>query len=148
MCTLGQIPPDLQNIVCMYAYDCDMRAVQRSLRLYADLKTMRLPFFFYREKIWDWSTRRFLASPMIVFEPIDRWDGIVNELFDQDAMYSFLLGLDFRKRKVRTFGTRERWLHRLSTNWCVVEPFAAYYRMIMRSPENVMKKREHLHGFI
>ena len=73
----------------------------------------------------------------------------MNELFDFDAMYSFLLGLDFRRRLVRIFGSRERWLQRLSTNWHTMEPLGAYYRMIMRlAGTRVMKRREFLRGII
>ena len=141
MCNFTELPPVLQNIVALFAYGVPLKAVKRSLRLYSDIENMSLPFFFYRNNVWDWETRKFLLNPMVSFEPIEAFGGIVGNLFDEDAMYCFLLGLDFRKRIVRMFGTRERWLHRLSTNWCAVEPFAAYYRMIMRSSENVMKKR-------
>jgi len=141
MCDLTLLPPVLVNIVMGYAYNVSLDSVKDSLGLYMVLKSMRLPFFFYRDTVWNWHDRIFHENPLKVFLPIEYFGGRVRDLFDDDAMYCFLLGLDFRKRKVRMFGSRERWLHRLNTNWCTVEPFAAYYRMLMRSEYNVMKKR-------
>ena len=140
MCYFTELPPELLNIVVLFAYGVPLEAVKHSLTLYSEIKNMSLPFFFYRDIVWDWDSRKFLKNPMVSFEPIEAFGGIVGHLFDEDAMYCFLLGLDFRRRIVRMFGTRERWLHRLSTNWCAVEPFAAYYRMVMRSSDNLLKK--------
>ena len=103
---------------------------------------MNLPFFFFKPEIWCWHERRFIKNPMKSFVPIETVGGRVSDLFDDDAMYCFLLALDFRRKKVRMFGTRERWLHRLTSNWCTVEPFAAFYRMLLREDEPFMKKHK------
>ena len=138
---LSVLPTVLQDLVMLFCFNLPKADVVAGVEMILDIKDMGLPFFFYRNDVWDWDSRKFLKSPLVSFEPVEAFGGLVGNLFDEDAMYCFLLGLDFRRRIVRMFGTRERWLHRLSTNWCAVEPFAAYYRMVMRSSENVMKKR-------
>ena len=68
-------------------------------------------------------------------------DGVIGELFDDDALYVFLLSLDFRRKNVKMFGARQVWLNRIVTSWRCVEPLAAYYRMLLRSRRPIMKKR-------
>ena len=139
---MRELPSVLQNIVCMYAYNTTLAGVKTSLALYRVVKSMHLPFFFFKSQIWCWDAREFIKSPMKAFVPIETIGGSIAELFDDDGMYCFLLALDFRRKKVKMFGSRERWLHRLASNWCTVEPFAAYYRMLLREDEPVMRKRK------
>ena len=138
----AELPSDLQNIVCNFAYNTTLGGVKRSLAVYMVVRSMNLPFFFYKAKIWCWDAREFIKSPMKAFVPIETIGGSIAELFDDDGMYCFLLALDFRRKKVKMFGSRDRWLHRLASNWCTVEPFAAYYRMLLREDEPVMRKRK------
>ena len=139
---MWELGPDLQNIVCMFAYNTSLGSVKHSLKVYGVVRSMNLPFFFFKPEIWYWHERRFIKNPMKSFVPLETVGGRVSDLFDDDAMYCFLLALDFRRKKVRMFGTRERWLHRLTSNWCTVEPFAAYYRMLLREDEPFMKKHK------
>ena len=65
----------------------------------------------------------------------------VLRVFDDDAMFCLLLGLDFRRRSVKMFGSRQRWLDRIMRSWKCVEPFGAYYKMLLRSQGPIMKQR-------
>ena len=136
----AELPPDLQNIVCSFAYNTTLGCVKRSLAIYLVVRSMNLPFFFLKRRIWCWHERAYIKNPMTAFVPIETVGGRISELFDDDGFYCFLLALDFRRKKVRMFGSRDRWLHRLASNWCTVEPFAAYYRMLLREDEPFMKK--------
>ena len=111
---MNELPPDLQNIVCLFAYNTTLGCVKRSLALYLVIRSMHLPFFFYKRRIWCWHERKFIKNPMTEFVPIETVGGKISELFDDDGFYCFLLALDFRRKKVRMFGSREKWLHRLS----------------------------------
>ena len=138
---LSILPDVLQDIVLEYAFNMQRAPILRSLHTILDIVEMTLPFFFFREKIWSWHCKHFLPNPVFDFMPIEYYNGRYNELFDDDAMFMLLLGLDFRRRNVRMFGSRQKWLHRIVTSWRCVEPLAAYYRMLMRSRGPIMKKR-------
>ena len=138
---LSVLPDDLQDLVFKFAYGLPKDQVLCSLYAILDIIDMQLPFFFFRKKIWSWDLKRFLHNPIWVFEPMEYYQCNFNSLFDEDAMYCLLIGLDFRRKNVRLFGSREKWLSRICTSWRAVEPFAAYYRMLMRSKSPIMKKR-------
>ena len=115
--------------------------VLRSLETVLAIIHMELPFFFFREKIWSWHYNEFLTNPVRTFLPIEYYNGRYCELFDDDAMFCLLLGLDFRRRSVKMFGSRQRWLDRIMRSWKCVEPFGAYYKMLLRSQGPIMKQR-------
>ena len=103
-----------------------------------EIKDMDLPFFFFRDKIG--------AGKTSVFTPVrQKWieyfGGMYRDLFDEDRMFYLLLSLDFRRRTVRMFGNREAWLNRFSTSWRSLEPFAAYYKMLLRTKDPVLKQK-------
>ena len=115
--------------------------VLESLNVILSIIDMDLPFFFFRESIWSWHYNKFLPNPVFSFMPIHYYNGIYSELFDDDALCCLLLGLDFRRRNVRMFGSRQRWLDRIIQCWRCVEPFAAYFKMLLRSKTPIMKQR-------
>ena len=138
---LSILPDVLQDLVLKYAFNLPKDQVLGSLDVILDILNMHLPFFFFRRKIWSWHYNNFLPNPVFCFMPIEYYNGRFCELFDDDAMFCLLLGLDFRRRNVRLFGSRQRWLDRIVTSWRCVEPLAAYYRMLLRTTTPIMKKR-------
>ena len=138
---LGDLPSVLQELVFQFAWNMPRDDVLRSLETILQIIDMELPFFFFREKIWSWHYNMFLPNPVFSFMPIEYYNGRFCELFDDDALYCLLLALDFRRRNVKMFGSRQRWLDRIVSSWRCVEPFAAFYKMLMRSNTRVMKQR-------
>ena len=138
---LTDLPDVLQDLVLLYAFNLPKQQVLESLGVMLDIVDMKLPFFFFRRKIWSWQYNNFLPNPVFSFMPIEYYNGRFCELFDDDAMFCLLLGLDFRRKNVRLFGSREKWLNRIVTSWRCVEPLAAYYRMLLRTRTPIMKKR-------
>ena len=138
---LDRLPHVLQEIVLEFAFNLSKEQVLKSLDTILDILDMELPFFFFREKIWSWHYNVFLPNPVFHFMPIEYYNGRFCELFDDDAMYCLLLGLDFRRKNVKMFGSRQKWLDRIVTSWRCVEPFAAFYRMLLRTRSPIMKKR-------
>ena len=138
---LVELPDVLQDLVLLYAFNLPKHQVLESLDVILDIVDMQLPFFFFRQKIWSWQYNNFLPNPVFSFMPIEYYNGRFCELFDDDAMFCLLLGLDFRRKNVRLFGSREKWLDRIVTSWRCVEPLAAYYRMLLRTRTPIMKKR-------
>ena len=75
-----------------------------------------------------------------MFLPIEYFTGNYIDIFEDDTLYSLLLGLDFRRREVRKFGSRKLWMRRLCTCWKAVESFSSYYKMLLRTKTPILKK--------
>ena len=138
---LSVLPAVLQDVVLQFAFNMPRDKILTSLAVVLDIVDMNLPFFFFRKKIWSWHYNIFLPNPVFSFMPIDYYNGRYCELFNDDALYCFLLGLDFRRKNVKMFGSRQTWLNRIVTSWRCVEPLAGFYRMLLRSRTPIMKKR-------
>ena len=134
------LPGVLQDLVCLFCFNLPLKAVRNGIDNILEIKDMDLPFFFFRDKIWSWEHKCFLPSPMKVWMPIGYFGGTYRDLFDEDRMFYLLLSLDFRRRTVRLFGNREAWLNRFSCSWRSLEPFAAYYKMLLRTKEPILKQ--------
>ena len=146
---LSILPDVLQDIVLQYAYNLPKKDILESLGIVLDILDMKLPFFFLRDRLWSWHFKMFLPNPIYEFMPIEYYNGEYADLFNDDAMYCFLLGLDFRRRSVRCFGTRQQWLDRIVCNWKAVRPFSMFYKMLLRDKSTIMKKRGPLiRGFV
>ena len=138
---LSVLPDVLQDLVIDFAFNLPKDDVLESLRVILGIVDMDLPFFFLKESIWSWHYARFLPNPVYSFMPIHYYNGRYSELFDDDALCCLLLGLDFRRRNVRMFGSRQRWLDRIVTCWRSVEPLSAFFKMLLRSKTPIMKHR-------
>ena len=132
------LPSELVDLVCFFAYNISHKSVLHSVNQMCRILDMRMPFFFFRRAIWSWHYSKFLPSPLVEFLPIEYY-GNYAQLFDEDVLFYFLLCLDFRRRKVRVFGTRGRWIDLFLASWHTYEPFGAYYKMLLRSKTPVLK---------
>ena len=138
---LSGLPAVLEQLVIDYAFNLPKTQVLDSLNIIMSIREMHLPFFFFRESIWSWHYARFLPNPVYSFMPIHYYNGVYCGVVDDDALCCLLLGLDFRRRNVKMFGSRQRWLDRIITCWRCVEPFAAFFKMLLRSKTPIMKQR-------
>ena len=141
------LPTDLQDLVCLFCFNLPLKAVKTGVNRILEIKNMGLPFFFFRDKIWSWECKRFLPSPLKVWLPIQYFGGMYRDLFDDECMFYLLLCLDFRRRTVRMFGNRETWMGRFSDSWRSLEPFSAYYKMLLRSKDPILKQNSPLLDF-
>ena len=139
---LRDLPVVLQDLVLQFAYNMPRDKVLDSLEVILDIKAMQLPFFFFKELIWSWHYTCFLPNPIHCFTPIDYFGGTYLDLFNNDAFFCFLIGLDFRRKNVRCFGSRINWLDRLCATWKNVRPFSYFFKMLLRSETQIMKKRQ------
>jgi hypothetical protein len=145
---ISVLPTVLQDLVMLFCFNLPKEDVLRGVDMILDIKDMGLPFFFFRERIWSWEFSRFLPNPLKVFLPIEYYGGLYRDLFDDDCTYYLLLCLDFRRRNVRMFGNREAWHDRFASTWRAVEPFAAFYKMLLRTKQPVLKMRSPLLGLM
>ena len=135
---VSELPAVLQDLVYMFAWNLPKDQVQHSLRVYMEIETWKLPFWFFNK--WSWHYNRYLNNPLKTFMPIEYYGGKYRELFNEDAVYCFFLGLDFRMKNVRLFGNRRLWEMRILESWRVMDSVASFYRMLMRSKTRVLRK--------
>ena len=136
---LSVLPAVLQDLVMLFCFNLPKADVLKGVDMILDIKSMGLPFFFFRDKVWSWEYARFLPNPLKVYMPIEYYGGRYKELFNEDAVYCFLIGLDFRMKNVRSFGNRRLWEARLLDSWRVMDALAAFYKMLMRSKTRVLR---------
>ena len=145
---LSDLPDDLQNLVFEFAYDMRKAHVMVSLRICIEITHMNLPFFFYRDRLWSWHYKRMLPNPVHEFMPIEYYSGSFRDIFDDDSIYCFLLGLDFRMKNVKCFGNRWEWEHRLCRSWRCVEALASFYNMLLRSKTRILRKKDTFRKYV
>ena len=137
---LCDLPSDLEELVYMFAFNLPKVSVKVSLDAVLEIKGWNLPFWFLNERIWSWHYRRYLLSPLKQFIPIEYYGGRFKEIFDIDAIYCFLLGLDFRMKNVRSFGSRQMWEARILDSWRTLDALSTFYKMLLRSKTRVLRK--------
>ena len=135
-----ELPHVLEDLVYKFAWNMPKEDVQRSLCTYIEIKEWKLPFWFFHNRIWSWHYNRYLDNPLDKFEPIEYYGGRFRELFNDDAVYCFLIGLDFRMKNVRMFGPRRLWEARLLNSWRVMDALSTFYKMLMRSKTRVLRQ--------
>ena len=134
------LPQDFRNVVLEFAYNMHYDHVLESVNTILDIKAMDVPFFFFRDKVWSWTFKKYCRNPIYTYLPVELIGGSYSDLFDEDSMFCLLLGLDFRRRNVRLLGSRRDWLNRIYASWRAVEPLAAFYKMLLRCNTPIMKK--------
>ena len=123
----GYLGTDLTDLVCKFAFRTSYNDVKYSLKTYMQIKNFNLPRHFISQRLFSPKHHRFIPSPLIVFEPIASFDGY-RSLFNWNEIYYVLWQLDFRRAKVKAFGSRGRWHLRLTLSWTAVLEFIIYYR--------------------
>ena len=142
-----ELPSVLEDLVYMFAWNLPKTPVQASLITYSEINGWELPFWFFHKRIWSWDYNCDLDSPLKTFMPIEYYGGHYKDLFNEDAVYCFLIGLDFRMKNVRAFGNRRLWEARLLDSWRVMDALSAFYKMLMRSKTRVLRKNTTYEAF-
>ena len=142
-----ELPHVLEDLVYMFAFNMPKEAVQASLDTVLEVKSWNLPFWFLNQRIWSWHYRSYLDSPMKSFIPIEYYGGKYKDLFNVDVIYCFLLGLDFRMKNVRAFGSRQLWEARILDSWRSIDSLSCFYKMLLRSKTRVLRKNTYYEAF-
>ena len=127
MTIFGDLGEDLSNIVCQFAFQTSYRVVFYSLKTYMQIKHFDLPKKLIHQTLFSTKHHRFMHSPLVVFEPIDSFDGY-RSLFNWNEIYYMLWQLDFRRANVKAFGSRGRWHLRLTLSWTAILEFTIFYK--------------------
>ena len=102
---------DLANIVCDFAFLSTYHDVFHSLKSYLQILAFKVPNTLLQNRVFSPKYLRFIANPLVVFEPISCFDGY-RSMFDWNEVYCRLWQLDFRRAVVRSvvdgiYGSRD-----------------------------------------
>ena len=122
---------DLLDIVCSFAYDCTYSDVFYSLKYYLLINWFNVPRSLIRGRIFSFKYLRVLQNPLFVFEPISTFISY-RDLFEWDVVYHQLWQLDFRKRIVKSLGSRGRWHLRFALDWKTIMDYAMFRRIVLK----------------
>ena len=137
---LSDLPNDLRKLVLDFAFDIPEARIRRDLDNLLRIQSWNLPFWFLETNVWSWSLKKYLPSPLRVYAPLRLFGNNYQELFNVDVVWSFLEGLDFRIKKVRSFGSRTLWQSRITHHWRAYDSLSSFYKMLLRVKGRVLKK--------
>ena len=129
---LRDIPLDLQDMICDFAWKRNIRQVEHCLDIVLLLKSHRLPANFYHSVVWSWIEGKFVPLPLIEFSPVD----VFEQFFNLAQIRNILFQLDFRKRSVRTCGNRVNWLENMANHWSFVVQFGLFLKILKKMNGN------------
>ena len=124
----NQIPSDLQDMICGFAWKRTFRQVEHCLDIVLLLKSHRLPANFYHTVVWSWIESKFVPLPLIEFSPVHDF----GQFFNLARIRRILFELDFRKRTVRTCGNRVNWMENMENHWSFVVQFGLFYKLLVK----------------
>ena len=128
-----QLPKVLKNTVCEFAFDSNWYQTVTSLNMCEKVASYEISPVFLRLQMWSWPHGAFLPSPLEVFEPINRYTNRWSDMIDWHAVNELLHRLDYRRRLVRSGGTRHEWFEKFKENWLSVRIFDSFYRAMLNS---------------
>ena len=133
MSIFAYLHEDLLDIVCSFAYNTTYCDVFYSLRYYLLINWFNVPRALIRGRIFSFKYLRVVRNPLYVFEPISAFISY-RDLFEWDAVYHQLWQLDFRKRIVKSLGSRGRWHLRFALDWKTIIDYAVFRRIVLKNP--------------
>ena len=126
-----QLPNDLKNIVCRFAYGTNFVEVKNSLQMIEKIKSWKLSTIFLRRNVWSNRYMEVTASPMYQFEPICNFRGRWDDVIDWGVVDDMLFRLDFRRKFVKCMKTRAQWREHLAKNWESIQLFDNFYIFLL-----------------
>ena len=127
---LGNFPPELEDLICRFAWKKRSKEVKNTLDMVLYLKKQKLPSDFYHSAVWSWTEQTFVPLPLVKFTPIPDFANF----FNMPRIRWILMQLDFRKREVKMMGNRVFWLNLIDSHWSFAVQFGLFYKLLQRSP--------------
>ena len=136
---LSELPNDLRKLVLDFAFNVPEAELAEDINTLVVINSWGLPFWFLERAVWSWKMKRYVQTPLKTYTPIRLFGNNYQELFNVDVVWSFLEGLDFRIKKVRSYGSRTVWKTRIC-NWRAFDALGSFYKMLLRVKGRVLKK--------
>ena len=131
--------PDLQNLICEYAYKTDRKTLSDEVNTAVMINSWDLPPCLVRQSAYSTSERYFAPSALRLFRLSSDYGGY-RKLFHWDNVYTLLYHLDFRLKVVRTWGSREDWHNKISIDWRNIAYFSFFFvNSLQKTIDNYLK---------
>jgi len=116
--------PDLQDIICGFAYETNGKTFREELDTIMMIKRWGLHHWLIRDRTYSVSERYFTRNATREFRMSSDYDGF-RKLFHWDNVYTVLYHIDFRLKLVKSWGPREHWYSRMG-DWRNIAYFACF----------------------
>ena len=126
-----ELPKDLKNIVCQFAYNTNYDAVENDLQTIEKIQGWKLSKIFLRHNVYSSHYMNTIPNPLVQFEPICNFSGRWRDVIDWGVVDEMLWRLDFRRKFVKTIRTRCQWRQMLNTNWEKIQLFDNFYIFLL-----------------
>ena len=133
--SFSALPADLQDLVIGFCYKIRYNELKRDLDIISEINRWCLPPCLLPRTIFCRETYHYEHHPTVVYRPLNHFHSKLR-LFNMLQIHEVLNRLDFRKREVRTMGSRWDWLENLQ-KWEFVGLFSVFYRNIEKFPQHV-----------
>ena len=127
------LPVVLQNLCTDFAWETPFRLVTENLDVLLLIKSMNMPPMFFRPCLFHQSFCCHIHSPLEVYTPF--W--AYSELFNIYRIKELLYNLDFRKRNVKSAGTRFSWMNSFDKHYVNILYFGMFYKILLASGQNI-----------
>ena len=132
---LVTLPVDLQDLVVQFAYEIKLKDLKKDLTVITEVKSWNLHPSFIRGRVWCDRMWGLVSNPLDVYLPLT-WFQDRFVFFDMGLVDEVLGRLDFRKKDVRSMGSRWDWVIYLQ-EWEFMGLFAVFFRIMQENPCNM-----------
>ena len=142
------LPKDLKNMIADFGWNIAAKQLHNNLQTCTEINSWKLHIVFQKQKVYCRRSRMYVPNPVQIFRPISWFGNSWRVLFDWCVVDEFLHRLDFRKRVVRSTGSRRKWRSRIS-NWRNLLLLDTFFKILLRLPQDPFKptyKAERFNG--
>jgi hypothetical protein len=129
------LPTDLQDMVVGFCFEIRLSDLKRDLDTIFEIKAWDLPPRLLPDTVFCPETYGYVPHPTRVYRPLSHFTNKLR-LFDMFRVFDVLHRLDFRKREVRSMGSRWDWMRKLK-EWEFLGLFSLFFKDVEKNPSNL-----------
>lgn len=133
MVTFRDLPVVLQDMCTDFAWKIPFEVVDQNLDELLLIKRLALPPMFYRMRMFHRPMCSHIYSPLDIYVPF--WS--YHELFNVYRIKELLYNLDFRKKYVKSAGSRYFWLNSFEEHYLNIMQFGMFYKILLACGQNI-----------
>ena len=133
MTTFADLPVVLQDLCTGFVWKLPYGLVKENLDALLLIKSIKLPPLFYRTRLFYRPFCCHIYNPLVIYVPF--WS--YHELFDIYGIKELLYNLDFRKRNVKSAGSRWFWMNSFGEHYMNIIQFGMFYKILLAGGQNI-----------
>ena len=130
------LPVDLQDLVIGFCFEIRYKELKCDLDIISEINRWELPPSIVPRTLFCAETYNYEMHPLLVYRPLKHFASKLR-LFNMMRIRQVLDRLDFRKREVRSMGSRWDWYENLQESWEFVGLFSVFFRKMVNLPQHV-----------